>query len=70
MNLEFIGIHWNSLVFASSETQRQLLVGGGKKSKRARKKFRRRKVKIAFLTFLRLNFFLPRLDFFPTPPPP
>ena len=32
--------------------------GGGKKSKRARKKF---------LTFLRPNFFLARLDIFPPP---
>ena len=47
--------------------------GGGKKSKRERKKFGRRKVKnekklfFSFLTFLRPNFFLARLDFFPPP---
>ena len=50
--------------------------GGGKKSKRARKKIGRRKVKnenrspgllFSFLTFLRPIFFLARLDFFPPP---
>ena len=41
---------------------------GGKKSKRTRKKFGRKKVKNAkFLTFLRPNFFLVRLDFSPAP---
>ena len=38
--------------------------GGGKKSKRARNKFGRRKVKNAIL---RPNFFLAHLDFFPPP---